>query len=220
MAQILNSAVIDALVKARTDIEVRDGGFRLTTFAFGPAQDAATEPCLDWLPLSDAFEHGEPNLFSLLRWDYRLVETLYGRDDDLRKILGWAESGSKTPSARLITGEGGAGKTRLAAQAAEILRDKGWTAGFLPRHRNAFNFAVRDKGLFLILDYPEEQPERTTAILKELAERKTAPYPFRILFLSRRSFAEWEAETTYFKAASDGRKSPRPRRCPSTTEHA
>ena len=95
----------------------------------------------------------------------------------------------------MITGEGGAGKTRLAAQAAEILRDKGWTAGFLPRHRNAFNFAVRDKGLFLILDYPEEQPERTTAILKELAERRTAPYPFRILFLSRRSFAEWEAET-------------------------
>jgi hypothetical protein len=72
-----------------------------------------TEPSLEWLPLWDAFEDGEPNLFSLLRWDYRLVETLYGRDDDLRKILGWAESGSKTASARLIAGEGGAGKTRL-----------------------------------------------------------------------------------------------------------
>ncbi len=34
------------------------------------------------------------------------------------------------------------------------------------------------------------------AILKELAERKTAPYPLRVLFLSRRSFAEWEGETT------------------------
>ncbi len=155
-----------------------------------------TEPGLEWLPLEESFEDGKPNLFKLLRWDYRLVETLYGRDDDLRKILDWAESGSKTASARLITGEGGAGKTRLAAQAAQILRDRGWTAGFLPRHRNAFNFAVPDKGLFLILDYPEEQPERTTAILKELAERKSAPYPLRVLFLSRRSFAQWEAETT------------------------
>ncbi len=185
------------LVKAGTGIQVGDGAFLLQTFAVGPRQDAVTEPSLDWLPLSDAFEDGEPNLFSLLRWDYRLVETLYGRDDDLRKILGWAESGSNTPSARLITGEGGAGKTRLAAQAAKVLRDRRWTAGFLPRHRNAFNFAVRDKGLFLVLDYPEEQPERTTAILKELAERKTAPYPLRVLFLSRRSFVEWEAETTH-----------------------
>jgi hypothetical protein len=51
---------------------------------------------------ADAFEDGEPNLFSLLRWDYRLAETLFGRDDDLRKILNWAESGSKTTSPRLI----------------------------------------------------------------------------------------------------------------------
>jgi hypothetical protein len=155
-----------------------------------------TEPSLDWLDLSDAFEGGTPNLFSLLRWDYRLVETLYGRDDDLRSILAWAESGSKAPSARLIAGEGGAGKTRLEAQAAQILRDRGWTAGFLPRHRGRFEFSVRDKGLFLILDYPEEQPDRTPAILRDLAERKTAPYQLRVLFLSRRPFGAWEGETT------------------------
>jgi hypothetical protein len=120
-----------------------------------------TEPSLEWLDPAEAFENNEPNLFSLLRWDYRLVETLYGRDDDLRKILAWADSGSKTTSARLVTAEGGAGKTRLAAEAARILHANGWVAGFLPRHGNQFNFNVGDKGLFLILDYPEEQPERT-----------------------------------------------------------
>ncbi len=155
-----------------------------------------TEPSLEWFAITDAFEDGEPNLFSLLRWDYRFVETLWGRDDDLSKILAWAESDSKAPSARLITGEGGVGKTRLAAEAAKRLRAKGWTAGFLPRHRNDFDFEVGDKGLFLILDYAEEQPERTAAILEDLAERKTAPYPFRVLFLSRRPFAQWEGETT------------------------
>ncbi len=192
----MTSAVLDALVRARSGIEVLDRAFRLWTFAFGAAEKEATEPSLDWLDLAEAFEDGEPNLFSLLRWDTRLVETLYGRDDDLKKILDWAESGAKAPGARLITGEGGAGKTRLAAEAAKVLRDRGWTAGFLPRHRNAFNFAVGDKGLFLVLDYPEEQPARTAAILKDLAERKTAPYPLKILFVSRRSFAEWEGETT------------------------
>ena len=39
----------------------------------------------------------------------------------------WDRNITKTPSARLITGEGGAGKTRLAAMAAQILRETGWT---------------------------------------------------------------------------------------------
>jgi hypothetical protein len=62
------------------------------------AQSVLRQPVLDWLPLADAFEDGEPNLFSLLRWDYRLVDTLFGRDEDLRKILAWAENVSNMPS--------------------------------------------------------------------------------------------------------------------------
>lgn len=180
-----------------TIVSVAHASFELrSASALGLAEPVLREPILEWFPLLEAFEDGEPNLFSLLRWDYRLLETLYGRDDDLRKILAWAENGSRVPSVCLITGEGGAGKTRLAATAAQILRDKGWTAGFLPRQINQVNFNVAEKGLFLILDYPEEQPTRTTAILQELAERRTAPYPLRVMFLSRRSFEEWERETT------------------------
>jgi hypothetical protein len=177
-------------------IEIRNLHFRLDSPPAGAAKPALLEPSLVWLPLAEAFEDGEPNLFSLLRWDYRLVQTLYGRDEDLRKILSWAESGSKTPSARLITAEGGTGKTRLAATVAQILRDKGWTAGFLDRKSDLFDFDVSEKGLFLILDYPEEQPERAATLLRELADRKTAPYPIRVAFLSRRPFAEWEREAT------------------------
>jgi hypothetical protein len=125
------------------------------------------------------------------RGNYRLVETLFGRDDDLRKILAWAENGSKTPSARLITGEGGAGKTRLAAMAAQILPETGWTAGFLPpQSKRADGFYRWSERAF---SHPRlSRSERTAALLSELAERKTAAYPFRVLFLSRRSFAEWE----------------------------
>ena len=92
---------------------------------------ASSRLSLPWSPLAEAFEDGEPHYFSLLRWNYRLVETLYGRERDLEEILKWAESSPNRPSARLITGEGGAGKTRLAATVAQILRDRGWTAGFI-----------------------------------------------------------------------------------------
>ena len=81
-AQIVTSSVLVALAKARSEIEVQERAFRLWTFAFGPAEKPATEPSLDRLNLADAFEDGAPNIFSLMRWDFGLVETLYGRSDD------------------------------------------------------------------------------------------------------------------------------------------
>jgi hypothetical protein len=117
----------------------------------------------------------------------------------LRNILNWARGGSNTPTARLISGEGGVGKTRLAATAAETLRHEGWSAGFLAATSDLVGMQVGPKGLFLVLDYPEEQPERTAALLAKLAELVTAPYPLRVVFLSRRSFAEWEREAAILK---------------------
>jgi hypothetical protein len=133
-----------------------------TPAAFG--LPAPTEPSLHQFSLADAFEDGgEPDLFRALRWDHGLVETLYGRDDDLAAITAWAEKPTNAASARLVTGEGGAGKTRIAAEAARRLKKKGWTAGFLPR--SDVHYTVGEKGLFLILDYPEEQIERTRGSL-------------------------------------------------------
>jgi hypothetical protein len=71
----------------------------------------ATEPSLATFTLADAFEDGEPNLFAALRWDYGLCERLYGRDVEMENLLSWARSGPKAATARLVTGEGGAGKT-------------------------------------------------------------------------------------------------------------
>jgi hypothetical protein len=36
---------------------------------------------LPWAPLVEAFEGGTPHFFKLLRWNYRLVESLIGRQD-------------------------------------------------------------------------------------------------------------------------------------------
>lgn len=86
------------------------------------------EPELTWLTLTDAFQADDIDLLGALRWDYRLVKDLYGRDTDLAKIMAWAEAPSLIPTARLVTGKGGAGKTRLAATAAARLKESGWTA--------------------------------------------------------------------------------------------
>src|SRR5262249_30749809 len=80
-----------------------------------------TAPLLPQFSLEDAFEDGQPDLFRALRWDHGLVEKLYGRAEDLAAIIRWAEAGGNTATARLVTGEGGAGKTRLAAVAAAHL---------------------------------------------------------------------------------------------------
>ena len=173
----------------------------------------AGEPDLTQFSPADTVEDGRPDLFRVLRWDYGLVETLYGRDSELQAILDWAARGGQTATARLVSGDGGAGKTRLAAAAAHKLRAEGWTAGFLPRGDTAL-FAVTEPGLFLILDYPEEQMARTRALFAKLAELKRAPYPIRLLLLSRRPFAAWEGRPTApsWKGGSAARRSRFPAR--------
>ncbi|KJV09344.1 hypothetical protein VZ95_12155 [Elstera litoralis] len=154
-------------------------------------------PSLVWSNLPDAIEAGAPNSFSLLRWDFRLVETLYGRAEAQEKILNWARGSRNAALARLIHGEGGAGKTRLAAEVAKILRNEGWTAGFLPRNTTEFYFPANPKGVLLIVDYPEEQPERTKALLDRLADLAETTHPLRVLFLSRRPYDQWIEQATH-----------------------
>jgi hypothetical protein len=150
---------------------------------------------LPWQSLASAVQSGDHNLLDALRWNFGLVEKLYGRDDDLNKIMDWAERTSAPPSARLVTGEGGSGKTRLAATAANALRERGWIAGFLKPGTSLHIEIGNAKGLFLILDYPEENLDVMRALIKALAATKSAAYPIRLLLLSRRDFDHWEAET-------------------------
>jgi hypothetical protein len=96
-----------------------------------------------WLTLSDAFQADGIDLLGALHWDYRFVEKLHGRDAELSAIMAWAEAPALVPTVRLVTGEGGAGETRLAATAAALLRERGWTAGFLKPDTPA-TFAVAE----------------------------------------------------------------------------
>ncbi len=94
-----------------------------------------------------------------------------------------------------MTGEGGSGKTRLAAAAAKALRERGWAAGFLNPGKSLRVEIGKGKGLFLILDYPEENLDLTRALIKTIANTRSSTYPIRLLLLSRRDFDHWQAET-------------------------
>ena len=152
---------------------------------------ALTEPELRFDDIENAIVDGEPDISRLLRWSYRLVKTPFGRKQEIDDIVRWAESPDKKVRLYFVEGEGGAGKTRLAAEVALALKDKGWAAGFLARSGTAVHPAGK-QGLFLILDYPEEQPKRIEALINAIRDREEPGPRLRILLLSRRRYDDWK----------------------------
>jgi tetratricopeptide (TPR) repeat protein len=144
-------------------------------------------PSLPWeqdLPSQGSFE-----IFNLLRWTSRLSPELIGRDRDKQDLLSWATSG-RGLRIRLLSGPGGAGKTRLAAELAQSLRDEGWHAGFTPIE-NGFTRPISSKGLLLILDYPEEWRAQVRALFQTAPRIENLRAPIRLLLLSRQTIDHW-----------------------------
>ena len=162
------------------------------------ALPASISPRLPFAEPRAIIEDGAPNLMSALRWEYGLAATLRGRESDLAAVLGWAEGDGNTVSVRLVSGPGGAGKTRLAAEAAQRLRERGWCAGFLPRnapHGQVIDASARaGSGLFLAIDYPEERPGLVEELFRHVADLVNPPIPIRFLLVSRRSFEDWRRQ--------------------------
>ena len=148
----------------------------------GPA--STSEPFLPWLELPDDPEQ----VFALLSWKVRLAP-LVGRDRDKDTLLQWARQG-RNARIRLLSGPGGVGKSRLAAEVAETLRAEGWTAGFI-RPNDPIVVPLRRAGLFLVVDYPEEHPVEVRALLREFASRELQGVPLRLLVLSRQGGDRW-----------------------------
>ena len=94
------------------------------------------------------------NVATLLDWQYHLAPFI-GREQQLRQLHDWLDSPSDR-SIQLIYGDGGAGKTRLAFHFVQEILEKGWQAG-QPDRNIAGNWVGGDKGVLLIIDYPEER---------------------------------------------------------------
>jgi hypothetical protein len=144
-------------------------------------------PTLPWeqdLPAEGPFE-----IFNLLRWTSRLSPELIGREQDKQNLLDWATKG-RGLRIRLLSGPGGAGKTRLAAEVAQLLREAGWHAGFTSLEKSVIR-PIAKKGLLLLIDYPEEWREQIRALFQTAARMETPPTPIRVLLLSRQTIDHW-----------------------------
>jgi tetratricopeptide (TPR) repeat protein len=151
------------------------------------------EPALPWRQLPADFDP-----FRFLSWRTRLVP-LIGREAALTSLAEWAEQGAGV-KARFLTGAGGTGKSRLAAELAAKLKEKKWSAGFAPLDKPAILPLPRE-GLLWIADYPEENHDTTQALLRALARVEETPTAIRLLLLSRRNAEWWQADVDAAHAA-------------------
>jgi hypothetical protein len=129
-------------------------------------------------------------IIDLLNWRVALSE-FEGRDDELADLVSWAEDDRKILG-KFVIGEGGTGKTRLAAEFSDTLRNMGWAAGFV-RLSEAFSVQTHKEGTLLIVDYPEEHQAGLRTLLDELASNDNPDARIRVLFLTRHSIDRWEA---------------------------
>lgn len=151
------------------------------------------EPSLPWRELPAEFDP-----FRFLSWRTRLAR-LVGRDASLGSLEQWAEKGGAV-KVRFLTGAGGAGKSRLAAELAARLRDKKWSAGFVALDKPAILPVPKD-GLLWIVDYPEENRTATREFLRALAALENSAAKIRLLLLSRRSADWWQSDVDAAHAA-------------------
>lgn len=178
-----NSRVVNAL---------QISGSHNIVVAIAQTADGSVEPMLPWRGLPDVLPQalGIPNL---LTWQLRLTP-LVGRDNALRELHEWAAQ-KDTIRVRLLSGRGGTGKSRLAGEFAEQLRELGWTAGFLSlnalRDVAETSYVLGPSGILLIVDYPEEHRRESQQFLQRLAGLEVKSGKIRVLLVSRQPLEWW-----------------------------
>lgn len=117
--------------------------------------------------------------------------------EKLTGLTDWAnkqpKEGREDLAVAVVTGVGGSGKTRLAAELCSNLEKTGWVAGFIPKTAKLSEAELIwltrvESHLLLVLDYAEEShKEELTRLLRRLRERGA---PTRVV-LTARSAGAW-----------------------------
>ncbi len=136
-------------------------------------------------------------VFALMSWHGRLSD-FRGRNPEIEELNKWAAS-EPAVSVKFVTGCGGSGKSRFAAEFANLLQTQGWAAGFVDL-RKPVTFVLKEAGTLLVVDYPEESPHETGELLRDLAGLGQDAR-FRVLFLTRRTISHWESTIHDSRAA-------------------
>jgi tetratricopeptide (TPR) repeat protein len=131
----------------------------------------------------------------LLLAEHGIVPFL-GRQQLLDDLQAWCDPTPGSLGVQVLTGKGGSGKTRLAAELCMRLRGVGWDAGFAdPSTPNGQTQLGFERATLLVVDNADLQVQLSTAILTRLAAQPHRP-PLRLLLLARFQGAWWEQLTT------------------------
>ena len=127
----------------------------------------------------------------LLLPEYGIVP-FAGRDGDLDTLQGWCLTGA-WPALRVITGAGGSGKTRLAAEACVRMAGQGWQAGFAdpkaPDGRAQLEF---DRPTLLVIDDADLNVPLLADLVRTVSYWPAGAPPVRLLLLARHSTGWWD----------------------------
>ena len=134
-------------------------------------------------------ERTDPAVTRYLRAEEQVVP--FRARPELGELLSWCAA--EGPMAvRLVVGQGGAGKTRLALQLCEDLEANGWQPLWIDRGEEAeAGEAVREIGTpcVLIVDYAETRD--VVSLLREVAAAQPRP-DVRVVLLARGSGEWWQ----------------------------
>ncbi len=150
----------------------------------GPHNAHREELGVPWADLT-----ANPSLLSLMSWHGR-ISSFEGREKEMSNLRDWAYS-EPALSIKFVCGDGGAGKSRLAAEFADVLSQQGWAAGFADLRKNRAH-PLRRKGTLFVVDYPEENREGVAELLRDLAMLGNSQLRLRVLFLSRQPTEHWK----------------------------
>lgn len=115
------------------DFSVGSFGPEVTAIGhLGPGAPGPVESAISLrVPWRDV-QSAEP--FHLLSWHTAISEFAGRAAEEMQDLVEWVRGGPAV-SLRFLTGEGGTGKSRLAAELATRLQEEGWAAGFVGRWR-------------------------------------------------------------------------------------
>ncbi|WP_346113191.1 trypsin-like peptidase domain-containing protein, partial [Nonomuraea maheshkhaliensis] len=135
-------------------------------------------------------------LGDLLRAEVAAVP-FHGRATETAELAIWRARPAAL-AVRLVHGEGGHGKTRLAREFVERSRRKGWLAGFFdprlpPEKRAVTALGHSDRPVLLVIDYAETDPAVVQKLIDIIVVQRRNRQPLRLLLLARTAGQWWKA---------------------------
>lgn len=146
-------------------------------------------PSSTWTP---GFGHSES---ALLRAEQSVIAFDSNHESFLVQQLDWARSSEHPFSVRLLLGQAGSGKTRLAIEMCQRLRNSGWLAGFVGTKSDEVKaldwVESTSKPVFVVIDYADSRQETSLNFIERFCTLKRVT-PIRLILLARNAAEWWE----------------------------